>query len=507
MKYFTVTTVVVLFLSVSTFAQDSSQEPAQQPDGAASGEPSVTSGTIQSIDNDAGVISDSVSSSAAIESYNDVLRNSGVNYQQLKRLESEVRALDPMSGLQGFHPYIRKVASDCVDFVSEANQCCSKPETCGGGGGEKFKNFVKGTSIMAPSLAIISGAGAVANCLASLPGLVDGLSFSSGMSKVCGMLRNGPGGHSEGGQGSSNPGCRQVCGTSSNILSAYRVKITQAMQNGATGLAVVLNDTDKYLNEIKKAGNTCNSGLARKEKKAEAQLAALQQTQSSLIQCATDFINGEENEYEYADEDEDEDEKTPNEVASESSEFNPRDRGSYQKLNADNPFAGVTDGSEMDDIIPDDNDASAANQKNTGAGTPQGMGGIGAGMGGGGRGLAGGGGGAGENPQPNAGGGRPRAKTDSLIGGYAKSKGGSGSSSGSPLKPKKWGSLFKKAKKAKNAKDVGALAALSKLVKAGISPNTADSIFERVTTRFVASTAKENMFDAKNNKKLWMHRK
>lgn len=488
MKNYTITTLVVLLLSASGFAE---QAQSSFTGTTTSAPVSLNSGSIDNIRSSTNTIVETTSTDAAYNNFRTAFTNAGVNPNELNSTGNGVASINSPAGVRNYFPRVRDAAKQCVDYVEQANQCCTQPETCGGSGGNNFRGMIQGAAQIAPLIAQLTGAGVAASCLQALPGLVDGLSFSRGMSKACQMLRNGA--NATDAQNGQSAGCIEICSVSREIINLYSDKVQAEISKGETGLNTYISQINQINSEVSRSQNRCSSSLAQAEAEADAQSASNQQTQNSAMQCAEDFMNEDD---EVAEE-----EQTPNIQDPAYNDLALGGDGAREKLGTDNSFMDTVDGSEDDDLLPDDPRAPAGGGAGQKAGGQGMMGGMGGGMGGGG---LGGGGSANENPSEKTTGGA-RKKSDSLISGYAKSKGGSGSSGAGGSK--KFGNFFKKAKDAKNADKNGALAGLSKLVKAGISPNTSGSIFERVTQRFVASSAKENMFDAKTNKKLWMNKK
>ncbi len=351
---------------------------------------------------------------------------------------------------------------------------------------------------------LLGSGGGAAQCLGSLPQLAAGLASANSASKSCRLLRNGGEVSFEGQENSvAIVGCIDLCGVIADRIREAGNRVNQFAQENPTGAQQLVSNATTLLSDIGKAKNKCGERLAEGEGKANQQSAGMEKSLQGAAQCAQALMAGED---------------IPEDAAaiaaidcgnSSDAAANPSVCQGYGGVNGGSDgILGKTSGFDLAttsgaEDLPDD-DVASGPENGTPIDTPLGSaaaaakttsaGGLGSGSGSGGA-------------QQKAGRRRGAGKSKKLVAGYKTSRGGSSGSSGSrsPSAFKGFKNKFK-FKKKKDKKDKAALAALSKLVKAGISPDQSGSIFERVSNRFAATTTKENLFDCKRNKKLWMEK-
>ncbi|MGH1468681.1 MAG: hypothetical protein ACRBBP_07355 [Bdellovibrionales bacterium] len=374
------------------------------------------------------------------------------------------------------------MAGQCQKLSQNAIRCCSTPDSCGAGSG--IKKAAPYIGLIGGLMSAFGGEGGAANCLASLPDIANGLGQSSGTSKACGMLRDG--GYLKDVQ---VVGAVQLCSLLKDIVQQTPVKPSGEAQK------------QSIVSKISSFEKQVAASLSGGEEKAEEQQQGMQSSMAGINQCAESLMAGD-------------DIAEAGEVAgidcgnASDAAANPVACPGYGGLNnGTNGILGKTSGFDLatssgaedlpdDDVLPEAANGAPVDTPLGGAVAAKttSAGGFGSGSGSGGA-------------QQKAGKRRGAGKSKKLVAGYKASRGGSSGSSGSrsPSGFKGFKNKFK-FKKKKDKTDKVALAALSKLVKAGISPDQSGSIFERVSNRFSVTTTKENLFDCKRNKKLWMEK-
>lgn len=448
------------------------------------------------------------------------LEESGVNGKtrtEIQQMQQQISAATPANLAEVVEQVNHKLAQ-CVRFVESGSRCCAEPAACGGGGNVgKVLDNVKG---FAPLLAMLGGeAAGAAKCLAVMPSLTSGLGLAKGASRACRMIRDGAALNMSDGSSIDVPGCVEICGDVQGLANALLNKANILVarietQRMATQLA---NEAKRINTEANKYVGRCRSNLTTGEAKADEQAKSNQQSADSAMACACLFTNSDSETAEACGK-----KKPPGDVASKPKDCkdptyksqNPgicntrtvgqagdssfKTSSSSDSVNFDENSIATDPNEGLDDPLlgqEDGDGGSGESSANDGLSRKAG--------GGAGGGFLGGLSGSGGASQKARRGGKRKSK--SLVSGYANGRGGSsGSSARSPSGFKGWKNKFKKNKKNANKKNKKALSALSKLIKAGISPKQSESIFARVSNRFVSSSAKENMFDAKRNKKQWM---
>lgn len=409
------------------------------------------------------------------------------------RVEAEINSLRSITDEAAFFQKAGELAQNhCAQLASKASECCGSPDACKSGAISGIKKAAPWIGLIGGVMAAFGGEGGAANCLAALPGIAEGLSQSGGVSKACNILNNGGSVQHEGGS-AQVLGVKQTCGAIMNSVNAF-VAQTPAGQTAKT----------QVVSQIRQLQSQASAKLQADETKAAGQAEGMQTAMGGATQCAQGLMAGDE----VAD-------GSGDPIAaidcgnSSDAAANPSVCQGYGGVNGGSDgILGKTSGFDLattsgaEDLA--DDDVAPGPENGTPIDTPLGSaaaaakttsaGGLGSGSGSGGA-------------QQKAGRRRGAGKSKKLVAGYKTSRGGSSGSSGSrsPSAFKGFKNKFK-FKKKKDKKDKAALAALSKLVKAGISPDQSGSIFERVSNRFAATTTKENLFDCKRNKKLWMEK-
>lgn len=407
---------------------------------------------------------------------------------QVSRVDQQYNSLHNFSGDPNqFATEVRSAVGTCTNLANGAARCCGSPDMCSS---SSMGSFMKKANPWIQKIGLVTalfgGEGGAASCLTALPTVSSALAQSKGIGKGCATLNSG------GMVGQVKViGAIQFCTAVKDIVSRAPAD-EQSNFNSA-----FKNGTVSQLNQFI---NSAEPQIAQSAEDANKQAASMTGAIGGIAQCVAALSP------------EDIPDATP--TCNGSATFNASKGGCVDS--AGESVAGGDDlfkAGGSGDLGPSTGLASEDVDEgligNTGAGlidpqdsaktAAQGMPGARAG------GLAGAGNSSGAKAKGKARGRRSSASRN-LISGYKTSKGGGSSSSSNARKPTSFRGLKSFSKASLRTTDKAALAALSKLVKAGISPDQSGSIFERVSKRFTASTAKENLFDAKRNKRLWMEK-
>ena len=375
----------------------------------------------------------------------------------------------------------------CEEYGREASTCCSGPEQCAEKTGDPSIMDKFGTPItIFGGLAVGAFGGGdllsgIASCTAAASSAFGAYKSVTSKNLICGFLRAGS---------APKMGCKRTCELVGELVKSMSDRV-QTLSNVEDELqrANLSNLLLSKRGNVQLGLQTCVKDTSKGQAQAAGSLNEITQSISSMQSCMEAFASDEK--------------INPTSISSNSDIANADLSGgggiqkvSDSQINAIGSISDDVDEPPLPENLNDQNTADAQQEN-------QGQGG---GFGGGGAASAGAGGGSNGNQQKAA---RRRgvAKADGgLISGYGKSSATSGSrAKGSKYKPRKFnfGSSSKaKANASERARNFKLLA--KRLAAAGISPNSQDNIFARTSYRFQASSVKEKLFDAKQNKKPWM---
>ena len=423
--------------------------------------------------------------------FNDSTETLGIDDQtqtNLTKLKAKARDIGNLNQVEGIAMEIEIEIEKCREYSKRSSYCCQNPARCGGS--EASESEIVEITTSAGEFSNIEGdLGTAASCLKPMPNFINLLDISKGEKKVCKMYREGA---------DRKPGCRGYCYHVNQIANILIKKatnlLTQAPLAEPPPEVTMLREVRTAIGKLQSKKLTtqqsmdiCVDHTVKGEEKAGGKIRDLGRTIAGLLECAKRLLP----------EDADVDaERKPTVI-------DPADASRQLSGNSLNlsktgydPFS--EGGPGEDEFISsrdptDDSGGHNANNNNPSSnkgGNPS---------------L---GGGFSPNSAANANATdekkRRRSasqKNSSLINGYGKTRRGSSGGTGARNKNKfKFSNLSDEKKKEK--KKAKAMAKI--LAAAGISPNSQDNIFERNTRRFVASSVKEKLFDARRNRKLWM---
>ena len=418
--------------------------------------------------------------------FNDSTERLGIDDQtqtNLNTLEGEAENIGNLNQVPGIAMEIENEITNCREYSKRSSHCCQNPARCGGSEASEVMEIAEG----AGEFSNIEGdLGAAASCLKPMPNLINLLDISKGEEKVCAMYREGAYG---------KPGCKGYCDHVNQIANILIKKATDLLTRESSverpsGVTIRAENAIGSLRSKKsttqQSMDICVAHTVKGQKKARGKIHDLGITITGLLECAKRLLP----------EDADVDaERKPTVI--DPADASKRLSGDSLNLSKTGYDSFSEGGPGEDESIPteDPTDDSGGHNANNNPSSNKG-------------GNPSLGGGFSPNSAANANATdekkRRRSasqKNSSLINGYGKTRRGSSGGTGARNKNKfKFSNLSDERKKEK--KKAKAMAKI--LATAGISPNSQDNIFERNTRRFVASSVKEKLFDARRNRKLWM---
>jgi len=497
MKKLKISAIVFVFsLGFSPFSF--AAEESQIVKGVASG----TSGkAIPEVGAFAGQKTDEIATGVRDVVFDSAYEKSGQEAKQiLGQLEGAVNSANSsVGGLSQAVQLLGQAANSCKKYTEVGVDCCKNPVNCGGseeGAAGQADQAAGQTAEQAEqAMGAAGGGGAAAQCLSALPGLMAMTGKSKGAGQACGLIRDGDGG--------GRRGCIKTCedvGSAANRIASAAASLADRFPEQVNAINNLKDQAKEHHKTAGKSAQQCSSETKGGQVAAAAQAGGGSNAIQGLMGCLQALMAGEETQEENAAEQAklavncasvSERAASPDQCIGYSGDFG--GDGNLSKTSGSN-FA--TDGEPSSDL-PDD-PMGAERVLGTPAGAAVGAAAlkttnpVAAMLGGTGT----------DDASSKTGSRRGKAGKD-LISGYKNVKGGSGSRGGRRGLASKSFKPFSFGKK-KKKKDLKALAALSQLMKAGISPDQSGSIFERASKRFVSSSAKEKLFDAKRNRRTWM---
>ena len=366
----------------------------------------------------------------------------------------------------------------CSKYSKRSSDCCQNPAKCGGSEASEIMEMAED----AGEFSNIEGdLGTAASCLKPMPNLINLLDTSKCKKKVCKMYREGADG---------KLGCEGYCDHVNRIVENLIRKAHNLNLPAETRVLVeAIRKLRSKKSTIKQSMGICVAQTEKGEEKAGGKIRDLGRTITGLLECAQRLLP------------EDADvgaERKPTVI--DPADASRRLSGDSLNLSKTGYDSFSEGGPGEDEFIPTKDPTDDSGDHNANNNNPSSNKGGNPGLGGG----------FPPNSAANANANatdekkRRRSasqKNSSLINGYARTRRGSSGGTGARNKNKfKFSNLSDEKKKEK--KKAKAMAKI--LATAGISPNSQDNIFERNTRRFVASSVKEKLFDARRNRKLWM---